>query len=325
MNQPVGDPPHISYWGRFVPLSVGLVLITPIVLAVPLLNVAGMIGVPAALLVLFQEHSESSSKRWLPAITTAVIVGMIDQLGGLMLLSFVLSATLMDREVRRGREWGAAGLAGSIPFLLLSAGSLLAVIQYREQIEEQLLATYSTLFEQLSQMGFGTTRMVELLPEIVSQGVLLIPSAAALTGLFIGFGALTLGMWWLGKRGIVKGMGIPQFTIWILPEKLFWSAVLGLALWITGLIIGSGNLHTAGLNLVIVLAAVYSVQGLAIVWYGFEVRGTATWIRVLFVIILSIIVHVGVFIMALFGLLETWIPLRSLMAEAAEQGKEEDL
>ncbi len=325
MNQPVGDPLPISYWGRFVPLSVGLVLITPIVLAFPLLNVAGMIGVPAALLVLFQEHSESSLNRWLPAITTAVVMGMIDILGGLMTFSFVLSAILLDREVRRGREWGAAGLAGSIPFLLLAAGSLLAVIKSGELIEEQLLATYSILFEQMSQMGLDTARIVDMLPEIVSQGVRLIPAAAALTGFFVGFGALTFGMWWMGKRGIVKGMEVPQFTIWVLPEKLFWSAVFGLVLWIIGLIVGPGNLHTAGLNLVIILAAVYSVQGLAIMWYGFEVRGTATWIRVLFVIMVSIMVHVGVVIMALLGLLETWVPLRSLMAEAAEQGKEEDL
>ncbi len=325
MNHTGGDLLPVSYWGKFVPLSVGLVLIAPIVLAIPLLNVAGMIGVPAALLVLFQELSESSLKRWLPAITTAVIMGMIDQLGGLMTLSIVLSAILLDREVRRGREWGTAGLAGSIPFLLLAAGSLLIVIQYREQIEEQLLATYAAVFEQLVLMGFDTTRMVELLPEIVRQGVRLIPAAAALTGLFIGFGALTFGMWWLGKRGTVKGMEIPQFTIWVLPEKLVWSAVLGLALWMTGLIVGPGNLHTAGLNLVIILAVVYSIQGLAIMWYGFEVRGTAMWVRVLFMIMVSVMVHVGVVIMALLGLLETWVPLRSLMAEAAEQGKEEDL
>jgi len=325
MNQPVGDPPPISYWGRFVPLSVGLVLITPVVLAFPLLNVAGMIGVPAALLVLFQEHTESSLKRWLPAMTTAAVMGSIDLLGGLMTLSFVLSAILLDKEVRRGREWGAVGLAGSIPFLLLAAGSLLAVVKYSEPIEEQLLATYVTLFEQMSQMGFDTTQMADMLPEIVRQIVRLIPAASALSGFFVGFGALSLGIWWLGKRGIVKGMEIPQFTIWVLPEKLVWFVVFGLVLWMTGLIVGPGNMHTTGLNLVIILVAVYSVQGLAIMWYGFEVRGTATWMRVLFVIMVSIMVHVGVVIMALLGLLETWVPLRSLMAEAAEQRKEEDL
>ena len=324
MSLPVGELPPTSYWGRFVPASIGLVLLTLVVLPLPLLNIVGVVGIPTVLLVLLQERPEPSMQRWLPALAVAVLLGMVDPVGGLMALSLALVAILLDREIRRGRNWGFAGLAGSAPFLLMAVLSLPNSLKDREAIREQVEFFFTATMEQLSQMGFSLAQTEEQLIEFVDIGVkiwLLIPAGLTVLGLFVGFGALICGMWWLRRRERVQAVEIPPFTIWVMPEKLVWGAVAGLAL----LVVGPGNWHTAGMNLVVVLAMIYSVQGLAIMWYGFEVRGTPNWVRVLFMLVLTFLHVIGIGMMAVLGLLETWVPLRSLMARSAEEGKEEDM
>ena len=321
MTLPGGEMSPMPYWGRFVPISVGLVFLFLVTWYVPLLNVAGMVGIPAILLVLFQERQEPPLQRWFPAIATVALIGMVDRLGGLMVLTIVLIAILQDREVRRKQNWGLVGFAGSIPLLLLSSMSLLVVFRYQDEIEEHVISFYSQILEQMSQSGFDTGQMQELLPGMVHSAVQMIPAGLALLGLFVGFGALICGMWWLGKRGLVATIEIPQFTVWVLPEKLVWPVIVGLAL----LVAGPGGWKVAGLNLLVVLTMLYSVQGIAIMFYGFEIRGTPGWARVLFIIVLTVMHVIGAAMMAILGLLETWIPFRSLMAKAAEEGKEEDL
>ena len=310
--------PPGSYWGRFVPASIALVALAVIVSPLPLLNSVGAIVIPAALMVLFWSRSESSIYRWFPALVAATVAALAFQPIGLVVIIIVAAGILLDKGVRAGWDWKVVGLAGSCPLLFWLALVLPVWSQTVETIGEEMELTYvAPLTDWFVELGFDQVQMEELVTQTVETVMRLLPSQLVLAALFMGFGALLVGNWWLRRQGRELGIEVQQMAVWALPYRLIWVMIAALA----SLVFASGGLKTVGLNVVVVLGFFYMVQGFAIIWYSFEVRGTPGWIRSLFAIAVALVVWPGLVII---GMLENWIPFRSLMAKAAGEGEEED-
>ena len=311
-----------SYWGRFVPTSVALVGAGMLLLPLPLLNTIGAVGIPAVLMVLFLGRDEASRMRWAPALFTGAVATMVIPGMGLMALCLVMVAILLDVGIRRGREWKVVGTIASAPILVWA----LAGMQFRAganaTIREELTLGLAPMIERFQALGLDPVELEQRAAQTIDLFIRIMPSQIAIVAAFVGFGALFAGNWWMKREEARLSLDIPPFTTWELPFHFVWGMVGGLVIWASGLLMpGWETVALIGLNLVILAGLLYLTQGLAIVWYSFEMRGTPRWFRVLFATVVVALIIPGVIVL---GILENWVPFRRLMAGAEGSGTEED-
>ncbi|MFC1559229.1 DUF2232 domain-containing protein [Gemmatimonadota bacterium] len=311
-----------SYWGRFIPASVAVVGAGMLLLPLPLLNTVGAVGTPAALMILFLHRDETSMMRWAPALSTGALAAMIVPGMGLMALCLVLTAILLDSGVRRGRQWKIVGTIASAPILVWSLIGMPFWAGEDASLREELAAGMAPLMERFQSMGLDPAALEESTARTLDLFMSILPSQIAIVAIFVGFGALFAGNWWMKREDARLSLDIPPFTTWELPFHFVWGMVGGLVIWASGLLMsGWETVESTGLNLVIVASLFYLIQGLAIVWYSFEIRGTHRLFRVLFATVVVALIFPGVILL---GILENWVPFRRLMAGAGGSGTEED-
>jgi hypothetical protein len=240
-------------------------------------------------------------------------------------LGMAVIALLLDLGIRLGWEWKRIGLVASCPVLIWLPIGLLwwnRVATYTRGVLEEQTAP---VIEQISSLGFGpdvVAAFEKAIPQTIDLTVAILPSQVLLLGLVVGFGALLAGNWWLTRAGSERKLEIPPFTTWELPSQVILGMVAGLVISAGELALDSGEtLSTIGLNVLIIVSLFYWIQGTAVVWYSFEMRDTAPWIRVLFMIAGATVLLPGLVVL---GILENWIPFRRLMAGVGGEGPEED-
>lgn len=247
----------------------------------------------------------------MPIVVVSAALAVVVPPLGVPLLGLVLSGILLHMGDSRRWDWRMAGLAGSVPLIpplglaywLFSHGSSRALI----------LAQWKTVLEQNPALYRDPEMFVKSIESMMDLVARLIPALTLLTALFIGLGALGMGVRMMRRRGIEPGVDLAPFAMWDLPVPLLWFLAAGGVAALSGY----GPAVTVGLNILAVTVTAYSLRGVAVVWYGFEIRETAAWLRGLFLIFVVITLHLGVALTALLGLMETWVPFRANMAKAA--------
>lgn len=116
-----------------------------------------------------------------------------------------------------------------------------------------------------------------------------------------------------GDGGIVVS---PEFSTWMCPDKLVWAGILGSFLIMTKV----SPLLTIGINTVILLLAVYFLQGIAIVSFFFKKKNVPLGFRVIGYMLIGIIQFLP-FLVAALGLFDIWIDFRKLRPRVAAYKK----
>ncbi|MBW2057317.1 MAG: DUF2232 domain-containing protein [Deltaproteobacteria bacterium] len=99
----------------------------------------------------------------------------------------------------------------------------------------------------------------------------------------------------------------PEFSSWVCPDRFIWGGILGGFLIMTKVSL----LVTVGINAVILLVAIYLLQGLAIVSFFFKKRNVPVGLRVLGYALIGIIQFLPVVVAGL-GLFDIWIDFRKV-------------
>jgi uncharacterized protein YybS (DUF2232 family) len=104
----------------------------------------------------------------------------------------------------------------------------------------------------------------------------------------------------------------PEFSAWLCPDRLVWAGILG------GFLILTKNsvLVIIGINMVILLAAIYFLQGIAIISFFFKKRSVPLGLRVMGYTLIGIIQVLPILVAAL-GLFDIWIDFRKLRPRVA--------
>ncbi len=146
-------------------------------------------------------------------------------------------------------------------------------------------------------------------------------TASFLLRMFPGlFGAVTVFTGWVNGvilRRTVPDAGRPDWTTWSAPEPCMWlllgSGFLGL--------LGAGWASTAGWNVFLVLAAVYFLQGLAVIEHVFGARRVPGLFRAVVYTLVFLQLPVTALVAAL-GAFDLWFDFRSRWAPPAARGGE---
>jgi hypothetical protein len=99
----------------------------------------------------------------------------------------------------------------------------------------------------------------------------------------------------------------PEFSTWVCPDRLVWAGIVGGFLIVTK----TPFLVTIGINAVIVLLAIYLLQGVAIVSFFFKKRNIPVGFQVIGYLLLVVFQFLLVLV-AVLGLFDIWMDFRKL-------------
>ena len=243
--------------------------------------------------------------------TCAVAFGLISQVAALgYLLQFGAPALLLTLLLRRGVSWVRA-VALSL-FVLLSIGGLsLYGMAARQQIgvttlvESYLQSEIETALTLAKDMELPEVQAAQFETTVRHTGDLLLQVYPAVA--VVGYGLLlliTLLGLVLAARSRYSIPGIP-FDHWKVPELWIWGLILAGI----GVLLTDGILAMVALNLLVVMLALYFLQGLAIVRYFFRIRRVSPVLRTLGYVLLATLNPLPVLVAGI-GIFDLWIDFR---------------
>jgi hypothetical protein len=263
-----------------------------------LMNVPPLIFVPLLTMGLVQRYGKTAAILVGVALVAAVVFG-----GGSGLIASIASVAMMGillgAGARQGHRPRLICLMGSLPVSgwllveLYTGGSVTVASLLREQggdVAPRLGDLLGRLFPALSAGGHDA--LIATFPAI----------------LFAWAVVLAMGVYRLAELLLPHlGLRVPvtsSFSTLSLPWPMTWIAILGLvlSLW------GRGISGPIGVNVLIVSAVAYSLQGASVLsfWLG---RATGSAVRT--IVVLGVW-SLGAHLLAVVGFIDTWCDLRRL-------------
>ena len=262
---------------------------------------------------------------------------------GLVLLDLVFALGLLvglyvmnsERLSATAREWMGRGptvaerMLAAIAAGVVIYGPAVAIIATGESAA-RVIATQIELVRPLFEAAGASTQEIQLLTEMVV--------SALLSGLLFGYFALLVGNWWLGlviafkSRFSLPGgnpimakeagyelteFSLPVAAVWVLIGS--WGGVL------LSMVTDLGGVAYLFWNVAFVSLAIYAIQGIAIVWYYLDKRGTQRGTRIAIAVGLFVgLLIPGLRIVVLLGLpglgvSEIWIDYHRLKGSEEAQ------
>ena len=244
-----------------------------------------------------------------PLVLAAPIVGLLFGLQleltvGLAPVVGLLFGLQLERRHSYGRIVAGAALPGGLLalWLLMAAYSGL---QREEQVEE--------LVRQLQAMGLAAAEEGNSLRELAMTGLRLRPSTEFISLMLMAVLAYRLGF----AAAARLGLGVPRplpLARWKPWPELIWLLIAGFAL----KLVGSGFLEELGLNLLVVMVAVYAVHGVAVTRFYAARLGLPRLLEALVYGLLAMTAGLSVMLLALVGLLDTRFDWRHLETPPAD-------
>ncbi len=248
----------------------------------------------------------------LTVLTTSLVAfGLFGTIGALgYVLPFGLPSLLLVYLLRRGYSWDRA-VAWSLTVLVVGGGIALyglAVWQQSgvtELVEGYLRGEIQTALALTKDMNLSPDQAEQFQKAVRDAGDLLLqiyPAAAV-----VGYGLLLLctlfGLGFLA-RSHYRIPGVP-FDHWKVPELWIWGLILaGGGVWLS-----EGVLQLAARNLLVIMLALYFLQGLAIVRYFFRTRRVSPLLRTLGYVLLATLNPLPALVAGL-GVFDLWIDFR---------------
>ncbi|MFT5089731.1 MAG: hypothetical protein ACI906_001679 [Candidatus Latescibacterota bacterium] len=124
----------------------------------------------------------------------------------------------------------------------------------------------------------------------------------------------------LAPRFQVEGLpSAPPMPLWRPWEELIWVMIGALAI----SLLGGGWLVDLALNLVVVMAVVYAMQGLAVLRFFAQRQGVPRAMELPFYLALLLVAGLAMMILAGVGLLDTWFDWRRLRPALPDEDEDE--
>jgi len=124
---------------------------------------------------------------------------------------------------------------------------------------------------------------------------------------------------WIMTRLKEEAEDVPQMFTFSIPFHSIWFFLAGLGIYL----LEFNPLLPIALNVLIIMAGLYVIQGLAIVMYFMNRISIGMLPRILFWLIIFVTITFSVVILLITGLIDSWINLRSFPLSSQPNGQEE--
>jgi uncharacterized protein YybS (DUF2232 family) len=242
-------------------------------------------------------------------VAASVFLAVVSPAGGMVayLLQFSFASVLLPLLLRQGREWDKA-IAISWAVMFLTAAIVMVAetatqgISLSTMLNDYIGREIGQLKELYSQSedlpAEQKEQLLTVLDELGKTMRIIWPAVVAFLAGFLLLIQVFL-LWMLpATRNLLPG---PAFIDWKLPDYLVWPMITaGFAAFFS-----TGALQTIAINLLVILFPLYYLQGLAIVTYYFQQRGTSLWLRAISYLFLALFNPLP-FLLAGVGLFDLW-------------------
>ena len=243
-----------------------------------------------------------------PALVGAVTVGGVLVFVSLELLLVFGASSLCGILLDDGRR-AQASFGHMMTTALLPAGLVVVALAAFPPFNAEEIAQ-----EFISGVAGSERWLQGLYPEGNAPGALqdtlvfllrLAPGAGFLSMLLAAFAAYVLCQRWF-LRHRVELPAIPPFSCWKIWDHLVWLLALGIGL----VLLGNARAAAVGWNLILVMGALYLLQGLAVLRFRLSRSRIPRPAAIVFYAALVLTLSVSLFVVVGLGILDIWIPLR---------------
>lgn len=264
-----------------------------------------LVPLPIALLTMRQ-----GARQGITALAVvAVIFALISPADGMFiyLLQFSIASLLLPLLLRQGYRWDKA-IASSWGLMIITVAIVMAaeaatqgtslsgmVNKYIAGEIGQLKDIYSQSTDLPEEQR---AQLLTVLDELGKTMGLIWPAVMALVAGFLLLSQVFL-LWLLpASRNLLPG---PTFIDWKVPDYLVWPMITASF----AAFFATATLQTIAINLLVILFPLYYLQGLAIVTYFFQQRGTSLWLRAISYLLLALFNPLPFFLAGV-GLFDLW-------------------
>jgi uncharacterized protein YybS (DUF2232 family) len=278
--------------------------------AVPVAGIAFAVLTPLPLILLSARHGRTVALLAVAAIGTCLAALLGRQYAWVAVLEFGVPAVVLAEAIRR--EWspersvGVGSLAvvgGSVVAVLLvsrGAGSLVdGLLEHLDRAVQETLALYARMGVPQEESGPWAASPERLRRFLLDAAPALLIAPAVL---------VAAANYFLARTGLGRALATDRSTpacLWRMPEWLVWVFIASASLFLSGLPIP----RQVGLNGLLVMIALYLIQGVAI---------AAFWVRRLQLpplvwgigVVLLLLQPLLLLFLAGLGLFDTWFAFR---------------
>jgi uncharacterized protein YybS (DUF2232 family) len=263
-----------------------------------------LVPLPIAVLTLRQ----GLRPGFMALVVASGLFAVLSPAGGLVvyLLQFSVASLLLPLLLRQGQRWDKAiAISWAVMFMTVAvvmiAEAAAQGFSLSAMVNEYIVREIGQLKELYSQADLPTEQrdqLLTVLDELHKTMSIIWPAVVALLAGFLLLIQVFL-LWLLpATKDLLPG---PAFIDWKVPDYLVWPMLTAGF----GAFFATATLQTIAINLLIILFPLYYLQGLAIVTYYFQQRGTSLWLRAVTYFLLALFNPLP-FLLAGVGLFDLW-------------------
>lgn len=264
-----------------------------------------LVPLPIAVLTLCQGLRQG----FIALAVASVLFAVINPADGMIiyLLQFGIAAYLLSLLLRQGQRWDKAitlswGTMLITVAMVMGAEGVAQGISPSALVNEYIAREIGQLKELYSQSADLSAeqkeQLIAVLGELGKTMAIIWPSIVAILAGFLLLIQVFLLSLLPATKDLLPG---PAFVDWKVPDHLVWPLITAgfCAFFMTA------TIQTIAINLLVIMFPLYYLQGLAIVTYYFQQRGTSPWLRAICYLLLALFNPLP-FLLAGAGLFDLW-------------------
>lgn len=210
-----------------------------------------------------------------------------------------------------------------------TAAAVLKVMAYSVIFGQNLLELYLESWSRTSEQWLVIWENLGLSPEMIQQYEEMLTAVPAMVQILlpvilVGSGIVRAAATLFVIRVVLRRLGdhipwFPPFITWTAPWYMVWGFIVGRLFVLISFYFPGEIWETIAVNLDVFFLYAFFVQGLAIVWFFLDRYRVPKFIRVVFVLFLFQPGSFLILLVALVGLLDTWLDFRKVRQKGQAQ------
>ena len=311
----------------------GLTIILLLLGNVPLIGVFAMVfsSIPITIITVRQGGFAGGITAVLSTILLALFMGPLSAIaGGLqyILLGWVMGYMLYHRKsaFKTIHVSVITAAFAALAMLLINLGlmgfSPETIAAYLDTYKTEMLDMYETtgMTDMLTQQGMSSVQVTAYLTEIMNMAIRLMPAMMIISQSAMAIFTYFLTTYIL-KRLKIRIPRMQGFQNWILPSSFVWGLIAVWALWLASDFISISWINILVLNLLIILAALLLLDGVALAMHLFHVKEMSMGMKILMVVSVCLFFTGFIIAFILSGLADLLFDFRKLRVDNKKEQK----